>query len=168
LLVRFPFVSRLSAVTLNHIDQGKEDEAMTLVPYGMTHDPFLRQIDRLFDEAVREVAQNGPAWRPACNISEDEKGFYIEAAVPGLESKDIEATVEDGVLTLKGQRAQKTDERATSWLVHEIGAGAFSRSLRLPEYVDHEHATASYKNGVLSLTFPKCEEAKPRRIMIGE
>ena len=141
---------------------------MTLIPYGMTHEPFLRQIDRLFDEAVREVGQTGLACRPACNIYENENGFSVEAAVPGLESKDIVVTVEDGVLTLKGHRVHKTAGAETTWLIQEIGAGGFSHSLKLPKYVDEDKATASYKNGVLTVTFPKREEAKPRRIMIGE
>ena len=141
---------------------------MTLVPYRVAHEPFLRQIDRLFDEAMREVGHRGVEWRPACNIYEDEKGFYVEAALPGLEPKDIEVVVEDGVVTLKGQRPQKSADAETTWLIQEIGPGGFSRSLKLPEYVDHDKATASYKSGVLTLSFPKRKEAKPRRIMIGE
>jgi HSP20 family protein len=141
---------------------------MTLVPYrsSMTREPFLSEIDRLFDEAMREVGHGVSRWSPACNISEDEKDFYVEAALPGLEPKDIEVIVEDGVLTVKGQVAHNTTEKGTSWLIREIWTGAFSRSLRLPDYVDHDKATASYKNGALMLTFPKREEVKPRRISI--
>lgn len=133
----------------------------------MTYLPkFDVQIDRLFDEAFQSVSRD-VTWVPACNAYEDDTGFRVEASVPGMEPDAIELMVEDGVLTLRGERKGVAKERESiTHHVRELREGKFSRSFTLPSNVDGQKASASYKNGILTIQFPKREEAKPRRVMI--
>jgi HSP20 family protein len=123
-------------------------------------------MDRLLNEVFGTLSGRELAWAPACNTYEDEQGFSVEAAVPGFDQKDIEIAIEDGVLTVKGERKNEAPEPNRTYFVREIGKGAFSRSFRLPPNVDSNKVSASYKQGVLTIELPKREEAKPRRITI--
>ena len=128
-----------------------------------TYSPF--DVDRLLDDAVRAM-RGQSVWAPACNAYEDEQGFWIQAALPGMDRKDIEISVEDGVLSLRGERKEEATEHPRTYFVREVGSGAFSRSFRLPTNVDPNKVTAHYRDGVLTVQLPKREEAKPRRIAI--
>lgn len=121
-------------------------------------------VDRLLNETLRSM--NGAGWAPPCNAYEDEHGFHVEVALPGVDRQDMEILFEDGVLTVKGERKGSNTESARRYFAQEIGWGAFSRSFRLPTYIDPEKVSASYKDGVLTMALPKREEAKPRRIEI--
>jgi HSP20 family protein len=110
---------------------------------------------------------NGAGWAPPCNAYEDEHGFHVEVAVPGLNRDDMEIVFEDGVLIVKGERKSESPDGNRRYFAHEIGWGAFSRSFRLPTYIDPEKVSASYKDGILMMALPKREEAKARRIEIG-
>jgi len=105
-----------------------------------TFNPFDLQIDRLFEDAVKTMGTG----RPACNVWEDPDHFYVQMALPGWDAKDINIKVEDGVVTLKGAREEKAPESPTYFV----------------------HATAAFKDGVLTVEFAKREEAKPRQITI--
>jgi HSP20 family protein len=129
----------------------------------MTPDVFDRQIDRVFDEALR--AFGASVWVPACNAWEDDNGFYVQMALPGWEPKDIALEVNNQVLTVRGERKDEVTT-APKYHVHEIAGGRFSRLFRLPTFVDHDKASATHKNGLLTISFPKREEAKCRRIVI--
>ncbi|WP_447972917.1 Hsp20/alpha crystallin family protein [Nitrospira sp. Kam-Ns4a] len=132
----------------------------------LVREPFDLQIDRLFDEAFRSLAWEPAVWTPSYNAYEDDNGFCVQFAVPGLEIKDMEITVEDGVLTVKGERKEDASDSRRTYHVREMAWGAFSRSLTLPSSVDHDKGSASLHQGILSIYFPKREEAKPRRIAI--
>ena len=121
-------------------------------------------VDRLLTDTLRGM--KGPGWAPPCDAYEDEHGFHVHVALPGLDRRDIEIVFEDGVLVVKGERKGENPESARRYFAQEIGWGAFSRSFRLPTYVDPDKVSASYKNGILTLAMPKREEAKPRRIEI--
>jgi HSP20 family protein len=121
-------------------------------------------VDRLLNETLRSM--NGAGWAPPCNAYEDEHGFHAEVALPGLDRRDIEILIEDGVLMVKGERKGENPENARRYFAQEIGWGTFSRSFRLPTYVDPEKVSASYKEGILTLAMPKREEAKARKIEI--
>ena len=123
------------------------------------------QIDRFLDEAIQAVSEWSEGWDPTCNIFEDPDGFTVQMALPGMESSRIDVQVENNVLRVKGERKSETSEQAR-WYTRSIPEGAFSCSFKLPAYVDHEKSTASYRHGVLTIAFPKREEARPRRIMI--
>lgn len=122
------------------------------------------QIDRLFDEAFRSAGRK--SWTPACNAYEDEQGFSLQLALPGWAAQEIEVQVEDGVLTVKGERKAEAAESSRTYHLREMGWGAFSRSFTLPSYVEDGKASASFQQGILSIHLPKREEARPRRIMV--
>ncbi|WP_447973963.1 Hsp20/alpha crystallin family protein [Nitrospira sp. Kam-Ns4a] len=128
-----------------------------------TSTPFDLQEDRFLTDALRAVSAAN--WAPACNVYEDEQGFCVQMAIPGMEAKDVEIVAEDGVLTVRGERKPDASENRT-YLVRELSWGTFSRSFAIPAHVDHEKASATYKDGVLAIQLPKREEAKPRRITI--
>jgi HSP20 family protein len=128
-------------------------------------DGFDRQIDRLFDEALRAFGTSDGLSDPACNVWEDENGFYVQMALPGWEPKDMSLEVNNQVLTMKGERhVDSTD--SMKYHLREIPEGRFTRLFHLPTFVDHDRASATHKHGLLTITFPKREEAKPRQIMI--
>jgi HSP20 family protein len=87
-------------------------------------------------------------------------------ALPGMEANQIDVQVENNVLRVKGERKSEISKE-TRWYTRSIPEGVFACSFTLPAYVDHEKSTASYRHGVLTIIFPKREEAKPRQIMIG-
>ena len=123
------------------------------------------QIDRLLNDAIHSANQWSQSWSPACNVFENKEGFTVQMALPGLEANQIDVQVENNVLRVKGER-QHEESEGRQWYMHGIGAGAFSCSFTLPDYADSDKSVASYKQGLLSITFPKREEAKPRSIMI--
>jgi HSP20 family protein len=121
-------------------------------------------VDALLSDALRSFEGSG-VWSPPCNAYEDEHGFWVQAALPGMDRKDIQLTLEDSVLTVKGQRQEENHE-SRRYFTHEIDTGMFSRSFRLPANVEPNKVVASYKEGVLTIQLPKREEAKPRQISI--
>jgi HSP20 family protein len=121
-------------------------------------------VDRLLQDTLRSM--NAAGWAPPCNAYEDEHGFHIEVALPGVYRQDMNILFEDGVLTVQGERKETGTGNGRRYFAHEIGWGGFSRSFRLPTYIDPDKVAASSKDGVLVLELPKREEAKPRRIEI--
>ena len=122
-----------------------------------------RQIDQIFDEALRTIGSSGD-WTPMCNVWDDENGFYVQLAVPGWEASQVSLEVNDQVLTMKGERPEAAAEGR--YHLREIGGTSFSRRIKLPAFVDQSKARATHSNGLMTITFPKREEAKPRRILI--
>jgi HSP20 family protein len=133
----------------------RKEDAMALTTF---------DVDRMLTDTLRGM--KGAGWAPPCDAYEDEHGFHVHVALPGLDRRDIEIVFEDGVLVVKGERKEENPESARRYFAQEIGWGAFSRSFRLPTYVDPDKVSASYKDGILTLAMPKREEAKPRRIEI--
>jgi HSP20 family protein len=128
-------------------------------------DTFDRQIDRMFEDALRAFGTSDAAWVPACNAWEDSNGFYVQMALPGWEPKDVALEVNNQMLSVKGERTEETNGSGKH-LIREIADGRFVRIFKLPTTVDHDKASANYKNGLLTISFPKREDAKPRRIVI--
>ena len=131
--------------------------------FNLSYAPF--DVDKFLKDTL-EVANRASAWSPACNTYEDEQGFWVQAALPGLDRKDINIVFDDGVLTVKGE-VKEDDSSKRTYFAREIGWGEFSRSFRLPSNVDPSNVSASYKEGLLTIQIPKREEAKPRRIVVG-
>jgi HSP20 family protein len=128
-------------------------------------DAFDGQIDRMFEDALRTFGTSEGAWVPACNAWEDSNGFYVQMALPGWDPKHVTLEVNNQMLSVKGERAEEPSG-SRKHLMREIADGRFVRIFKLPTTVDHEKASANYKNGLLTISFPKREEAKPRRIVI--
>ena len=131
-----------------------------------TYKPFELQIDRLLDEAVRSMGGDVSGHVPACNVWEDADHFYLEAALPGWQAKNVDLKVEDGVLTMRGEYSEPDSEAGRAYLMRELARRTFTRSFGLPTNVDWAKASASFKDGILRVVFPKREEAKPRQITI--
>ena len=123
------------------------------------------QIDGLLDDAIESVNEWSRSWCPTCDVFEDEQDFTVQMALPGLDANQIDVQVENNMLRVKCEQKPAAPEGRT-WYERNIEQGTFACSFRLPDYVDHEKSTASYKQGLLTITFPKREEAKPRHIMI--
>jgi HSP20 family protein len=121
-------------------------------------------FDRFFDNFGAELTRPVTAF-PAVNVWEDNDAFYLEAEVPGLKQEDVNiAVTQRNVLTLSGER--KPEDGEGRWHRRERGFGRFQRVLRLPAPVDADKVEAKLDNGVLRLTLPKHEDAKPRRIAV--
>ena len=125
--------------------------------------PGLRELeDRLSDVFNGYSAPTG--WAPAIDVHEDENAYTLVADVPGLKKEEIELTVEDDVVTLKGARKQEEEKKTKGYHRIERSYGTFKRSFRLPSGIDGNNVTAAYENGVLTVTLAKPEQAKPKRI----
>lgn len=125
---------------------------------------LFNEFDRLFE---RPLANTAPYdWNVALDVAEKDDNFIVKATVPGMDPKDIEITLEDDVLTLKGEI--KSDEKIdeSNYHVRERRFGSFSRSIRFPTAVNGDKVEATYKNGVLTLDVPKAEDVKPKHITI--
>lgn len=130
---------------------------------------FQREVNRLLDASRFGDEETGHAladWAPAVDIKEEPNQFVIHADLPGVEIKDIDIALENGVLTLKGQRAMEQKEETESYRRVERVRGTFLRRFSLPDAVDAEKVTAKCRDGVLEVLVPKRETAQPRRIAI--
>jgi HSP20 family protein len=123
-----------------------------------TLDPWFGASDKVFDDFFRVPARNtqaGRAFYPSVDIKEDDKQIVLTSDLPGIDQKDIKVTVEDGTLTLSGERKFEKSTDEENFHRVERSFGSFERSFSLPETVDEDKIVASYKNGVLELTLPK-------------
>ena len=103
---------------------------------------------------------------PSINVAEDKDGVQVVAEIPGIPKEDVKVQLHDGTLTISGERKSPENADDSEILRREIRYGAFSRTIQLPESVDTENVTAEYTNGVLRVTLPKREAAKPKEISI--
>jgi HSP20 family protein len=131
----------------------------------------LRQaMDRLFEDSFVRPGSwgNGSAEGLAhpLDVSTTNEELVIEAALPGVRPEDVEITVEDGTLTIRGQMSTERAHDEGDYLVREIRRGTFSRSLSLPSGLEPDKAQATFDNGMLKLRVPKAEQVKPRQIRI--
>jgi HSP20 family protein len=123
---------------------------------------------RLFEDAVSRLFSepgNRP-WAPPVDIFETENELMLKADLPDVDTHNIGISMENGTLTLKGERKFDRDERSKGYHRLERSYGSFARSFSLPDTVDAEKVHADYKNGVLTITLPKKEIAKPRSIKV--
>ena len=133
----------------------------------MKPQPFTRDVDRLFDAFFGAAdREQGRRWVPPVDLVEAEDHFVLKADLPGLSEADVSIEVEDGTLTISGERSAEHASQERGWYRIERSFGSFSRSLTLPEGVDAEGIKAEFHNGVLEVSIPKPEERKPRRIEI--
>ena len=128
-------------------------------------EPFTREIDRVFDAFFGQTDQ-GRRWVPPMDLVEVENHFVLKADLPGLDEGDVNIEIQDGTLTISGERKAEHEQREKGWYRIERSFGSFNRSLTLPDGVDPDRIDASFANGVLEVHIPKPEERKPRRISI--
>jgi len=137
-------------------------------------DPF-REMEDVFDRyskalsfprrGSQEVMTTGD-WAPRVDIAETDKEFSIKAEIPEVKKEDVKVTVDNGILTISGERKQEKEEKGKKFHRVERYYGSFTRSFTLPDNVDETKISASFKNGVLNLQIQKTEEAKPKSIEV--
>ncbi len=116
-------------------------------------------------EGNKELLANAE-WAPAVDIEETNERFIVKAELPGVEKKDMDVTVENGVLTLKGERRKEVEEKNKKIHRVERSYGMFMRSFTLPEGVDEKKVMADYKDGLLTVSLPKTTEKPVTRTRI--
>lgn len=135
-----------------------------------------REVDRLFEDFTmnpfrlpfrRPAFDIEPFWQaeswiaaPAVDLVEKENAFELTAELPGLDEKNVEVKVANGVLTIKGEKQEDKEEKNKDFHMRERRFGSFERALRIPETVDPDKIEASFKRGVLTVTLPKTAEAQ--------
>jgi len=168
---------------------GKEVSAMTvrdLAPWKWgkkdvavrrdLNDPFdalRRQMDRMLEEFSEGfgitpfnwgnrglLEENWGGYWPQIDVTEDEKGYTVMAELPGLEEKDVEVTLSDNALTLRGEKKREFEEKDRNFYRMERSYGTFQRTIPIPAEVDEARIEASFKKGVLTVTLPKNETAR--------
>ena len=138
----------------------------TLLPSArVINRPWRSPFDNLFDAFFGEdsrlpVLPGNAAFTPRIDVKEDDVSYEISAELPGLEEKDIEISVADGSLVLRGEKSSDSEEKEGKYYRQERTYGRFERAFHLPDGVEAEKIEAKFKNGVLAITLPKKEEAK--------
>jgi HSP20 family protein len=132
----------------------------------MKPQPFTRDVDRLFDAFFGADRDQSRRWVPPVDLVEAEDHFVLKADLPGLTEQDVSIEVQDGTLTISGERQAEHESNERGWYRIERSFGSFSRSLTLPDGVNADAITARFDNGVLEVSIPKPEERKPRRVEI--
>ena len=137
-------------------------------PFADDFQALQERIHRIFqDTALSRVGEEAMgAWVPSCDIYEEGDSIIVKAELPGVEKSDIDVQVENNVLTLRGERKREKEVKSENLYRTERFYGSFTRSFTLPVTVDTEKIHAEYKDGVLQVTLPKVDAAKPRRIKV--
>ena len=128
-----------------------------------------REIDRLFEEPFSFLAPSTSffeGWTPAVDIYEDNDKYVVKVELPGIKNEDIDVSLDDNTLTISGERKQEEEKKEGDTYRSERYFGRFQRSVTLPARVDANNIEAIYKDGVLTITVPKTEEAKPKQIEV--
>ncbi len=132
-----------------------------------TQDRFNQLFNETFARAFGDQQELSPrAWVPPVDIYETDESLVLQAELPGINPDDVEIRVEDNTLYLKGERKFEKEVKEENLHRVERAYGTFSRNFALPGSVDASNVKAEYKNGILTLTMPKREEAKPKTIKI--
>lgn len=140
----------------------------------LSHEP--RSMERLFDEVWRDLWNTAPVQhesdtarpvrRPAMDVIEHDEGLTIQIDLPGLSPEQVQVEIESDLLTISGERDTTQEQDKGHFYTRERIAGAFKRSLRLPDTFDTAQAEATFHNGVLTLALPKRPESQPKRIKV--
>lgn len=129
-----------------------------------------REVDRLFADLWHNAARTSPTSEvpgfgevaPRVDETEDHKGYHVAVELPGMDEKDIEITLSDGFLTIRGEKKQEEEEKGKDYYRKERTFGAFRRSLAIPGEIDESKIKASFNKGVLTVDLPKSEEAQKK------
>jgi HSP20 family protein len=142
-----------------------------LIPWrrnrGVLTGPRQDLLDWFFEDlSLPDFWTAGREWVPAFDVSETEKEVIVKAELPGMDVKDIDIALTDGLLTIKGERKLEKEDKKENYHRIERQFGSFSRSLNLGAKVRSDGIEAAYKDGVLTVTLPKVEESKPKKIEV--
>jgi HSP20 family protein len=138
-----------------------------------TYNPFegLAGFRRIFDEPLanflrEDLSGNADAWKPRLDVVETKDGILLKVDIPGVKQEDINISIEENVLTVKGERKNESEVSEEGFTRFERSYGAYQRSVALPPTVDTDRVKATYKDGVLEIQLPKKEEARPKAIKV--
>jgi HSP20 family protein len=164
------------SVTKVPVKQEKIEKPPSTLQAWQPFESLRQEIDRLFDDFGgglwqpfrRSLVPTAPLFRrqltwptmPAVDVVESEKAYEITAELPGMDEKNIEVKVADGVLTIKGEKQEEKEQKEKDYYLHERSFGSFERSFEVPETVETGKIEASFKRGLLTLTLPKKAEAQ--------
>jgi HSP20 family protein len=137
-------------------------------------EPFsgLRRLNSVLDEAFATwpfQGENGvitSSWTPAVDVFEDKNAVKIVAELPGVKSEEVKLSIENNVLTIRGEKKQEAEEKTERVHRYERSYGIFERAFALPNSVDSDKIEARHENGILTVTVPKIEKARPREIPV--
>ena len=135
-------------------------------------DPFASlaeiqdEMNRLFDTSMRQHGHLEGAFSPSLDIYEEKDSLMVKADLPGLNKEDVSVALQDNVLTIKGERKYEAEKKETNFYRRERVHGSFVRSVELPVTVDANKVSAQFRDGVLHITLPKSESAKPKEIKV--
>ena len=127
---------------------------------------FRGELDRFFNTNATSYTDTATDWVPSVDIKEGKDAYEVSADVPGVEPKDIDVSLEDGVLTVKGERKAETTQEGDGYTRTERSVGSFYRRFTLPDTADAENISAKTEHGVLKLHIPKKEKALPKKISV--
>jgi HSP20 family protein len=138
-------------------------------PFGELHG-LRRAMDRLFEDfaptrSLRGGTEGTELTFPV-DISENDSEVTVKAVLPGIKPEDVDITVSEGVLTIRGQTRQEQTEENANYYRREIRYGSFARSVPLPTRVNQDQADAEFKDGMLAIRLPKAEESRPKSIRV--
>jgi HSP20 family protein len=147
--------------------------AWELVPFRPFREleSFRNEMDRLWDTFFegrprRRRTDDGGEWLPSLDISETKSDLVVEAEIPGMDPKDIDISLSDGTLIIKGERKHEKEKKEKDYHLIERSYGTFTRMVRLPKEVKRDKISASYKNGILKVILPKSKEAMTKEVKI--
>jgi HSP20 family protein len=129
-----------------------------------------REMNRMFDSFFNRGAQEEDSvitnWTPAVDIAERDDEYLVKVELPGVSKDDVKITLESNILTIRGEKKQEKETKKENYHRVERSYGSFQRSFTLPTTVKNEKIDATYKEGVLMVSLPKAEEAKPKQIEV--
>jgi len=140
----------------------RADGFMSLIPRMDMFDLFFNDV------GLTDLFNEEGTLMPAINISENEKEYVITSEIPGVDAKDLDVTLTDGILTIKGEKKQENEENEENYHRIERHYGSFERSFRIPEKVKTDKLDATYKDGVFKLSLPKAEVVEAKKIEVNE
>lgn len=144
-------------------------DLMPWKPFRKEMEPFRREMERLWDRFFGETWLSRPfaeVWQPSADIIETETGIVVKADLPGLDASDIDVSISEDVLTVKGEKRKEEEKTGERYHSVERYYGSFQRSFRLPTSVQMDKVEATFEKGVLTISLPKTEEAKKKEIKV--
>jgi len=151
---------------MNSLTRWQRPELSTWPGFGRLTD-LRDEIDRLFESPLTELARTSnllSGWNPALDLYEDKDNLYVKVELPGMKREDIDVSLHEGSLSISGERKSEQKHEDAEVYRAERFFGRFQRTVTLPTPVAADKVKAQYKDGILNITLPKTEEAKPKHI----
>jgi len=128
-----------------------------------------REINKMFDSFFRggtldDGSFGATVWTPPVDVAELDDQFQVKVELPGVNKEDVKITMQENILTIKGEKKQEKESKGSNYHRVERSYGSFQRSFTMPTGVKHDKIEAAYNDGILVITLPKAEEAKPKQI----